>query len=371
MLPQRNSIGRNELVAPLRAYFETSSGVEVDGFQLPNAMLAIWSLRDDVQKIFPLDTGVSIRNYVVWLLTFGLRELEITIDQLGDGLYSSLLSGSPRQPGLEQVLEMLYETRGDLQQQFDITTAVGRDALKSWWWNDATRSGDEQAAAALFSRTEVTEIEPEPPTYTAKVALTGQWSAPTGRGEDVRCSAISLQAAGFSDFLIVDSETHQVLRPDGSLLPTSCKVEVEVNILHLNADTAYADWRLMQRLRVFAKTSVGFWAWELERLPSYWRHSFSFFDEIWASTRFAKAAFSREQLRPVRLMPMAVFVPAAQRECGRRELDLPTDATVFLFVFHFGSFVSRKNPEAVVRAFLEAFPAGDEKVYSGHQDDGR
>ncbi len=353
----------NELVAPLRAYFETSSGVEVDGFQLPNAMLAIWSLRDDVQKIFPLDTGVSIRNYVVWLLTFGLRELEITIDQLGDGLYSSLLSASPRQPGLEQVLEMLYETRGDLQQQFDITTAVGRDALKSWWWNDATRSGDEQAAAALFSRTEVTEIESEPPTYTAKVALTGQWSAPTGRGEDVRCSAISLQAAGFSDFLIVDSETHQVLRPDGSLLPTSCKVEVEVNILHLNADTAYADWRLMQRLRVFAKTSVGFWAWELERLPSYWRHSFSFFDEIWASTRFAKAAFSREQLRPVRLMPMAVFVPAAQRECGRRELDLPTDATVFLFVFHFGSFVSRKNPEAVVRAFLEAFPAGDEKVY--------
>jgi glycosyltransferase involved in cell wall biosynthesis len=352
-----------QLVAPLRAHFEAPSGVEVDGFQLTNAMLAIWSLRDDVQKIFPLDTGVSIRSYIVWLLTFGLRELEISVDQLGDGLRSCLLSESPRQSILERVLELLYETRADLQQQFDITTAAGRAAFRTWWWNDATGLQENAAATALSSPTDVIEVEQERPTYTAKVALTGQWSAPTGRGEDVRCSAVSLQMAGFSDFLIIDSDTHQILRPDGSALSTPCEVKVEINILHLNADTAYADWRLMQRLRVFAKTIVGFWAWELERLPSCWRHSFSFFDEIWASTRFAAAAFSRERLRPVRLMPMAVFVPETRRELGRRELDLPADATVFLFVFHFGSFISRKNPEAVVRAFLQAFPSGDEQVF--------
>ena len=350
------------LVAPLRAHFEAPGDVEVDGLRLTNAMLAIWSLRDDVQKIFALDTDVSVRSYVVWLLTFGLREMEISVDQLGDGLQSYLRSESPWQPLLERVLD-LHETRADLQQQFDITTAAGRAALRTWWWNNATGSHDKSAAAAHSSLTNVTETEQGRPTYTAKVALTGQWSAPTGRGEDVRCSAVSLQMAGFSDFLIIDSDTHQVLRPDGSVLSTSCEVQVEINILHLNADTAYADWRLMQRLRVFAKTSIGFWAWELERLPGFWRHSFSFFDEIWASTRFAKAAFSREQLRPVRLMPMAVFVPETQRECGRRELGLPADATVFLFVFHFGSFISRKNPEAVVRAFLQAFPSGNEQVF--------
>jgi hypothetical protein len=91
-------------------------------------------------------------------------------------------------------------------------------------------------ATALFGRTEVTESEPDLPAYTGKVALT--WSAPTGRGKDVRCSAVSLQNAGFSDFLIIDSETHQILRPDGTVLPTVCRVKVDINILHLNADAS-------------------------------------------------------------------------------------------------------------------------------------
>ena len=193
-----------QLVAPLRAHFEAPSGVEVNGFQLTNAMLAIWTLRDDVQKIFPLDTGVSIRSYIVWLLTFGLRELEISVDQLGDGLQGYLLSELPRQSVLGRVLELLYETRVELQQQFDITTADGWAALRTWWWNDATGSCDKPAATALLSPTDAIETKQERPTYTAKVALTGQWSAPTGRGEDVRCSAVSLKMAGFSDFLIID-----------------------------------------------------------------------------------------------------------------------------------------------------------------------
>jgi glycosyltransferase involved in cell wall biosynthesis len=116
-------------------------------------------------------------------------------------------------------------------------------------------------------------------------------------------------------------------------------------------------------LGVSARISVGFWAWELERLPSYWRHAFSFFDEVWASTRFAERAYAHERLRPVRLMPMAVVAPAVSREISRRELNLPLDATVFLFVFDFRSFAERKNPEAVIRAFLQAFPSGEEKVF--------
>jgi hypothetical protein len=42
---------------------------------------------------------------------------------------------------------------------------------------------------------------------------------------------------------------------------------------------------------------------------------------------------------------------------------LPSDATVFVFVFDFRSFAARKNPEGVVRAFLQAFPVGDERVF--------
>ncbi len=354
-------------MAPLLSYFEAAGDVEYGGFRLTNAMLAIWELRPDVQKTHPLDTEVSIIGYFFWLLAHGPREMGISVDQLGSGFRDFLLSESPKVHGAERIFEMLYEIRSDLQREFDIGTESGRKGFANWRQRllaaPSNARSYEAAIVALLNQAPIEESLPEPPIYTAAVALTGQWSAPTGRGEDIRCSAISLQAAGFSDFLIVDSEAHQILRPDGSALPKTARIEVEVNIVHFNADTAYSDWRLLRTLRVAAEVTVGFWAWELERLPSYWRNAFTFYDEIWASTRFAEAAFSLEKLRPIRLMPMAVVAPEVQRDISRRELNLPRDATMFLVVFDFRSFASRKNPEAVVRAFQQAFPGGDENVF--------
>jgi hypothetical protein len=186
-----------ELVAPLLAYFEAPAAIELDGFRLTNAMLAIWGLRDDIQRTYHLDTEASIGGYIVWLLTYGLRELEISLDQLGAGVRDFLLTGSPRRPGVERILAMLYETRGDLQQQFDITTERGRNALRSWWWNDAVDTGDDQAATALIGQSDAEETQPDAPVHRARVALTGQWSAPTGRGEEgMRCLRLAPSLRG-------------------------------------------------------------------------------------------------------------------------------------------------------------------------------
>lgn len=136
-----------------------------------------------------------------------------------------------------------------------------------------------------------------------------------------------------------------------------------MNIVYRNADTAFQDWCFLQRAKVAARRTVGFWMWELERLPSYWRHAFALYDEVWAATEFARAAFASEGLRPVRTFPPAVSVPWISRQPSRAELGLPEDATVFLFMFDFHSFADRKNPEAVVQAFLRAFPNGTEKVH--------
>lgn len=349
------------LVSPLATYFEAPGAVEYDGFRLTNAILAIWELRQDVQEIYPLDRDVSIAGYLLWLLGHGLGEMDISLDQLGRGLREFLLSESPRLPGVERIFEMLYEHRLDLQNGFDLATESGRAAFAIWCRAQAANPRGEPVIDLLLGRTALANV-PEPPVRAARVALTGEWSIPSGLGEVLRSSAASLRAAGFSDFVIVDTEAHTVLRPDGSPLPENTRVEVEINVVHRNADTAYADWRLLQKLKVSARLNVGFWHWELEHLPSYWRYAFSFYDEIWASTRFTYEAFALERLRPVRLMPVAVMAPESPREISRRELNLPADTVVFLFVFDFRSFASRKNPEAVVRAFRQAFPTGDEPV---------
>jgi glycosyltransferase involved in cell wall biosynthesis len=116
-------------------------------------------------------------------------------------------------------------------------------------------------------------------------------------------------------------------------------------------------------MNVKAAKSVGYWAWELERLPRAWLHAFSFYDEIWASTDFAAEAFAQEERRPVRKVPLAVMAPIIEREMLRSELGLPEDATVFLFMFDFRSYATRKNPAATIEAFRRAFPNGEERAF--------
>jgi glycosyltransferase involved in cell wall biosynthesis len=163
--------------------------------------------------------------------------------------------------------------------------------------------------------------------------------------------------------VVVDLETRTVLLPDGSTLPGGYDVEAETNIVHTNADTTVDDARYLRRLGIHAARAIGFWAWELEWLPDYWRHAYSFYDEIWASTEFAEQAFQRDGLRPVTKVPMAVIEPEIDDNLTRADLGLPETATLFLFMFDFRSYAARKNPQAVVRAFLQAFPDGNEDVH--------
>lgn len=358
------------LVEPLRRYFAKQTEVAWAGFCLSRGELAIWELRADLQRRFPLTDPGSCWRFLYWLVVHGLAELKLDLDDFDPQLRPFLTAQSPRFPRVPQLLEMVWESRLDLQKEFDITRQQGRAALLAW---------AEEHFRAAHAGTPVADLFPppspgEPPKPAALVVataavrraalgLTGQWRAATGRGEDIRQAAAALRAVGFSDFVVIDSNRGEVLEADGAPLPEGCRVELDTNVVCLNADTAFSDWRLLQRAKVAARRSIGFWAWELERLPLYWRHSFSFYDEIWAHAEFGRAAVALEGVRPVRAIRPGVSVPPLHRQPSRTELGLPDDATVFLFMFDFHSFASRKNPEGVVQAFLQAFPRGDERVH--------
>jgi glycosyltransferase involved in cell wall biosynthesis len=55
-------------------------------------------------------------------------------------------------------------------------------------------------------------------------------------------------------------------------------------------------------------------------------------------------------------------VPDDVEPLRRSRFGLRDDATVFLFMFDWASYATRKNPHAVVRAFALAFPLGTERV---------
>jgi hypothetical protein len=336
--------------APVRAWFEELTDVGCGEFMFNRAQLALWQLRQDVQINFPLTDRRSCWGFLHWICSAGLQELKVGLAAFDARLRGFLSAPSPRFFGLSCAVEMVYEARSDLRATFDVETADGRAALHQW----AEHHFAEAYGALRGAR-------PVPanalPPYQAAVALVGQWQAPSGRGEDIRGSARALDAVGFTDYVVVDRDSGKLFRPNGEAVAEATPIITETAIVHLNAETALQDWEFLRQRQVSAETTIGFWAWELERLPRTWRHAFSFYDAVWASTSFARSAFAHEGLRPVSLMPMTVALP---------EMHLPNRApdglTVFLFMFDFRSFARRKNPDGVVQAFLMAFPAGDEPV---------
>jgi glycosyltransferase involved in cell wall biosynthesis len=106
---------------------------------------------------------------------------------------------------------------------------------------------------------------------------------------------------------------------------------------------------------------IGFW--ELDRIPRSWLDSVRLFDELWAATEYVADALRRDvQDRPVLKIRTPVSAPLLDRSYARSEFGLRDDTCVFMFSFAYGSFATRKNPWAVIRAFRQAFPNGTEQV---------
>jgi glycosyltransferase involved in cell wall biosynthesis len=108
---------------------------------------------------------------------------------------------------------------------------------------------------------------------------------------------------------------------------------------------------------------VGFWFWELERIPRMWAEHARLVDEVWVATDFVADAVRRDVTdRPVVKIRTPVTTPTLDRAYSRAEFGLRDDCCLFMFSFAYGSFATRKNPEATILAFRRAFPLGTEQV---------
>lgn len=107
---------------------------------------------------------------------------------------------------------------------------------------------------------------------------------------------------------------------------------------------------------------IGYWFWELEEFPDAWLAALEQVDEIMVSSAFVERAVRRVCNKPVTLIPLPILADSASA-LQRRHFGLPDGDTIFFCTFDFNSSVARKNPYAVIEAFREAFPLGDEKVF--------
>lgn len=104
------------------------------------------------------------------------------------------------------------------------------------------------------------------------------------------------------------------------------------------------------------KRLVGYWWWELDRLPRAWMRWAELMDEIWVSSRFIHDTFVRELPRKaIRYVPLCVPEPAPSA-AARGDFGLQPHPFTVLVAFDLSSHWERKNPRGAVAAFRRAFP---------------
>lgn len=112
-------------------------------------------------------------------------------------------------------------------------------------------------------------------------------------------------------------------------------------------------------------TIVGYWTWELERLPVRWRNSVRWCDEIWVPSQFVANALAASQTIPtarLRVVPHAVDrdpmrpLDAMRRQTARRKIGIPMGTFVAGTSWSMLSNFERKGVRFSVDTFQEAFP---------------
>lgn len=321
---------------------------------------------------------------------------------------------------ISQLMLLIWQSRKDLQNAFDLNTKAGQEAFINWYGITVNRkqgssNADATQAAALYSSLKAVELllsrasqwipvairnkakiiwlgliakaarvvsgsardresqvqraetkpgKAELPVYGGAPGanLIGYAHAELGMGEHVRMSAAALSETdvpfGVVDFGAGTASRQKASLIHGSVIDTN---KHKVNILHVNADQVLPAYTHLGRDFFERRYNIGYPFWELSKFPREWIPPMQLLDEVWAPTTFIQGALTEALGMTVRHMPVCVVLPKIPK-LGRSHFRIPADQYLFFFAFDGYSFIDRKNPYAVVAAFKMAFPLGNEKA---------
>ncbi len=207
-------------------------------------------------------------------------------------------------------------------------------------------------ASPLPERRPLASLQPGP------LLLSGFFGAALGVGAAARLTADGLRRAGLKpelDDLAPQLELPLYARRD---FPISRPGGVWIS--HCNAPELKRMVYMYPNAALSSRYRIGYWAYELERLPQDWRPTAQALHEIWTPSQFVADAVSRSigDDIPVTVMPHPT-ADLSHIQGDRARFSLPPGAFVVLVLFDLRSTRARKNPDAAVEAYLRAFPEPD------------
>ena len=193
------------------------------------------------------------------------------------------------------------------------------------------------------------------------VTILGAFSSPIGHGVAAKLLDYELRSRGII-----------VRRIDASAwigAPIDPKLSIrseelapdDVLIVALNPDVAIHALTKLGKDKLRDRKIIGYWVWELEIAPKFWKLAGRFAHEIWTPSQFSAEALKRLFQVPVHVVPhpFALLPPptmtAERRAKGREALGLSDKAFVAMQSFSLASSLTRKNAIGAISAFVAAF----------------
>lgn len=195
------------------------------------------------------------------------------------------------------------------------------------------------------------------------VNLIGYARAEFGLGEACRLAAKALQSASVP-FCIINFR--YCLSRQNDLTWKHKEVEeplYNTNIFFINADQMYYHYKKNNLKRTWFKNryNIGYWHWELSEFPGNWINSFNIVNEIWVPSNFTSNSISKNTSKPVVTIPHAISIDLPDN-MNREYFGIPEDRFLFFTMYDVHSTFERKNPNAVIEAFKQAFKKNDHKL---------
>lgn len=187
------------------------------------------------------------------------------------------------------------------------------------------------------------------------LVVSGLISETKGVSQGARLTIAGLKAAGFSPVehdlrpLFTSGpgarETLPVDRPGG------------VWIMHVNAPEAIHALAYLDPAQWLGRHRIGYWAYELPRVPASWVWASEAFHEIWAPSRFVAQALKDSGVaKPIRVMPHPVSLEAANPQPDRAAYQIPASDFFVLAMGDLRSSATRKNLIGAIEIYKRAFP---------------
>ncbi|WCP67279.1 glycosyltransferase [Vibrio tubiashii] len=325
-----------------------------DSTGVPCFFSLIFKFRPDLVTLSSNDFN-SKCSLLRWWFDYGVSEYV----RMKDAVNSKQIFGmfDLEEPFNElSLLKLVYSQRDDLKEAFPDYN-LNYTSLLNWWKEYGVRE-----YKVVIDLLNATSIETEKTLKSNGVNVIGFHKGVLGLGEDARLSCAAIRDSGRQ----VAAITPPIAGPS-SILDLAPEY-IDTNHKLFDVSLFCLPPTEMFRLAIEGGSEllrgndykIGFWPWELPVWPKDMELISDFVDEVWAQSEYVKSCFERIEGLKVKKMPMVVEVPkpSPQALC-RDKYKIHDDAFVCFIMFDGNSWLTRKNPVAAVKAYINAFVSDD------------